>query len=113
MTDQRAMFSSKGYKGYLRVCLMVFCSPEASNVLWCGDGVHKRECIPSDLYNGVQAIVKEQSKQEKVHDGIEKYIDAVLDAVCDHLYFQNSISDWKVCISRHCTTLTTQLQICR
>lgn len=93
MTDQRAMFSNKGYKGYLRACLIVFCSPEASNVLWCGDGVHKRECIPSDLYNGVQAIVKEQSKQEKVHDGIEKYIDAVLDAVCDHLYFQNSISD--------------------
>lgn len=71
MTDQRAMFSNKGYKGYLRACLIVFCSPEASNVLWCGDGVHKRECIPSDLYNGVQAIVKEQSKQEKVHDGIK------------------------------------------
>lgn len=61
----------------------MFFSPESSGVLRCGEGVSKRECIPDDLYHGIQAIIKEGNvKYEKVHVGITKYIDDVLDAVC-------------------------------
>lgn len=65
---------------------MILCSPEASEVLLCGEGVHKRECIPKDLYQGVQSVTKKKLEARKAHYGIDDAVDKVLDAVCDCHY---------------------------
>ncbi|KAF7732777.1 hypothetical protein EC973_000050 [Apophysomyces ossiformis] len=56
-------------------------SPEKNGVIECGNGVHRRDSLPDDLFQNLQTKLKENfQKVQDLSQSLRNYIDDVLDA---------------------------------